>query len=163
VGSFSFLCFGPSRPSPIVGPFEEEEEGSLSYRITCRSGSVHRSDNRPSGLIVFLFWAQVGPGPLSAPFEVWLIVSPSLLLAHYGVWPIVGPFVSAFTSHLPPSLAARQPLSSPTASTIYGPFLASVTAITLVSNFKLKVIEYSTLSLRGMLEYFILYIYCLSY
>jgi hypothetical protein len=46
-------------------------------------------------------------------------------------------------------LAARQPLSSPAASTIYEPFPAFATAIIIVSNFKLKVAGYSTLSLRG--------------
>jgi hypothetical protein len=101
---------------------------------------------------------------LSAPFEVWLIVSPGPLSAHFGVWPVVDPFGSAFTNHLlPPSLAARQPLSSSAVSTIYGPFPASATAIIIISYFKLKVVEYFTLSLRGMLEYIILYVYCLSY
>jgi hypothetical protein len=88
-------------------------------------------------------------GSLSAHLEVWLIVSPGPLSTHCGVWPIVGPFGSAFTSHLPPLLAARQPLSSPAASTIYKPFPTSATTIIIVSDFKLKVAEYSTLSLRG--------------
>jgi hypothetical protein len=117
----------------------------------------------------FEFWLLVNPGPLSAHFEVWLIVSPGLLLApfevwlivslgplsaHYGVWPIVGPFESTSTSHLPPLLAGRQPLSSSATSTIYGPFPASATTIIIVSNFKLKVAEYSTLSLRGDVRIF---------
>jgi hypothetical protein len=114
------------------------------------------------GSFFFLFWAQVGPGPLLAHFEVWLIVSLSLFSTHYGVWHIVGPFESAFTSHLPSSLAGHQPLSSPAASTIYGPFLASATAIILVSNFKLKVAEYSTLSLRGEVRIFY-FLYLLSF
>jgi hypothetical protein len=83
---------------------------------------------------LFLFLAQVDPGRLSA---------------HYGVWPVVGHFGSTFTNHLPPSLAARQPLSSPAASTIYKPFPASAIAVIIVSDFKLKVAKYSTLSLRG--------------
>jgi hypothetical protein len=131
-----------------------------------RSGLVRRSDNRPSGLIFlfififgpsqpwpvvgpFEFWLLVSPGQLSAHFEVWLVVNPGPLSARYGVWSIVGHFGSAFTSHLPPSLAAGQPLSSPTASTIYELFLTSATVVIIVSDFKLKVAEYSTLSLRG--------------
>jgi hypothetical protein len=92
---------------------------------------------------LFLFLAQVGP------FEFWLLVSPGPLSAHYGVWHVVDHFGSTFTNLLPPSLAARQPLSSPTASTIYEPFPASATVVIIVSDFKLKVVEYSTLSLRG--------------
>jgi hypothetical protein len=79
-----------------------------------------------------------------------------MLSAHYGVWPVVGPFEFAFTSYLPSSLAACQPLSSSAVSTIYGPFPSSATAVIIISDFKLKVAEYSTLSLRGMLEYIIL-------
>jgi hypothetical protein len=116
-----------------------------------RSGSVRRSNNRPNGLI-FLFIFIFGPSrpwPVVGPFEFWLLVSPGPLSANYGVWPVVGHFGSTFTNHLPPSLAARQPLSSPAASTIYEPFPASATAVIIVSDFKLKVAKYSTLSLRG--------------
>jgi hypothetical protein len=120
---------------------------------------------------LFLFLAQVGPGPLSTLLNFGFLSAlarcrpilkfgslsaPGPLSAHYGVWPVVSPFGSAFTSHLALLLAACQPLSSPTASTIYKPFHAFATAIIIVSNFKLKVAEYSTLSLRGMLEYIIL-------
>jgi hypothetical protein len=101
----------------------------------------------------FEFWLIVGPGPLSAPFEVWLIVSPDPLSAHYGVWPIIGSFESAFTSHLR-SLLPLSPLVVSRLSTIYGPFPASATAVILVSNFKLKVTEYSTLSLRRDVKIF---------
>jgi hypothetical protein len=61
---------------------------------------------------------------------------------------------STFTSHLLPSLAPRQPLSSPAAFTIYRPFLASAIAVIIVSDFKLKVAKYSTLSLRGDVRIF---------
>jgi hypothetical protein len=89
-----------------------------------------------------------------------------LLSAPFGVWPIVGPFESAFSSYLQPLLATRQPLSSLAVSTIYGPFLASATTVIIISDFKLKVAEYSTLSLRGdvRIEYFIYYsLYLLSF
>jgi hypothetical protein len=54
---------------------------------------------------------------------------------------------------LPPLLAAPPPLSLLAITIIYGLFSASATAIIIVSDFKLKVPEYYTLSLRGMLEY----------
>jgi hypothetical protein len=63
--------------------------------------------------------------------------------------PLSALFESIFTSHLLPSLVTRQPLSSPVASTIYGSFPASATAVIIVSDFKLKVVEYSTLSLKS--------------
>jgi hypothetical protein len=119
----SFLWFGPSRPRPIIGPFE--------------------------------FWLLVSPSPLSAHFEVWLIVSSSPLSAHYGVWPIVGPFEFAFTSYLPPSLAASASIFSGSLYHLWT-IPTSATAVIIISDFKLKVAEYSTLSLRGMLEYIIL-------
>jgi hypothetical protein len=102
---------------------------------------VCQSDNRPSGLIFYFYvLALVSLGPLSA----------ILNFTPCQPWPIVGPFEFAFTSHLPPSLAILlQPLSSPAVSTIYGPFPASATAIIIISDFKLKVAKYSTLSLRG--------------
>jgi hypothetical protein len=71
------------------------------FNITRWSSSVRRSDNHPSGLIFFLFLAQVNPfyvlaiadlGPLSAPFEVWLFVSPDPLSALFRFWPIVSIF-----------------------------------------------------------------------
>jgi hypothetical protein len=77
VGSFSFLCFGLSRPRPIVGPFE------VWLFVSPGPSSAP-----------FEVWLIVSPGPLSAPFEVWLSLSaPSgPLSAHFGVWPVVGPF-----------------------------------------------------------------------
>jgi hypothetical protein len=83
-------------------------------------------------------------------------------LAFFGVWFVVDPFESAFTSHLPPLLAASQSLSPPIVTTIYGLFLAFTTAIIIVSDFKLKVLEYSTLSLRGDVRiYGNIYILCI--
>jgi hypothetical protein len=92
-------------------------------------------------------------GPLSTYFGFQPVVSPFLDFgpssAPFGVWPIVGPFESTFSSYLPLLLATRQPLSSLAISTIYGPFPASATAVIIISYFKLKVAEYSTLSLMG--------------
>jgi hypothetical protein len=100
--------------------------------------------------IVGLFWISA---------RCWPLLDFGRLLAPFGVWPIVGPFKFAFSSHLPSSLATHQPLSSLAASTIYGPFPASTTAVIIISDFKLKVAEYFTLSLRGdvRIEYFIYY------
>ena len=55
-------------------------------RITRRLSSVCRSDNHPSGLIFFLFFAQVGH------FYVLALVGSFLSLAHYQPWLVVGPF-----------------------------------------------------------------------
>jgi hypothetical protein len=152
VDSFFFLCFGLSRPRPIVGSFKvwlfvSPSPLSAPFEVWLIVSLGPSSAPFEVRLIVSL-------GPSSAPFKVWLIVSPSPLLAHFGVWPVVGPFESTFTSHLPLSLAARQPLSSSAASTIYRPFPASVTAVIIVSDFKLKVAKYSTLSLRGDVRIF---------
>jgi hypothetical protein len=100
--------------------------------------------------IVGLFWISA---------RCWPLLDFGRLSAPFGVWPIVGPFKFAFSSHLPSSLATHQPLSSLAASTIYGPFPASATAVIIISYFKLKVAEYFTLSLRGdvRIEYFIYY------
>jgi hypothetical protein len=142
----ALLDFGPLLASfgfwPIVGP--------LGFRP-----------------VVDLFWisARCQPSSISARcrpfFGFWPASAP------FGVWPIVGPFESTFSNYMSSLLATRQPLSSLAVSTIYGPFPTSATAIIIISYFKLKVAEYSTLSLRGMLEYnisySIIYIYCLSY
>jgi hypothetical protein len=53
VGSFSFLCFGPSRPRSIVGPFQVWLIVSLGLL------STH-----------FEVWLIVSPDPLSAHFGV---------------------------------------------------------------------------------------------
>jgi hypothetical protein len=136
-----------------------------------RVGQVRCADliTAQVGSFSFLFLAQVGPGLSSAPFEVWLIVNPAhrrpllkfgSLSALARCQPILefGPlstlFKSTFTNHLPLSLATHQPLSSPETSTIYKSFLASTTAVIIVSYFKLNVAEYSTLSLRGDVKIF---------
>jgi hypothetical protein len=123
--SFGFRpVVGPLGFWPVVGP--------LGFRPV-----VGPLGFRP---VVGLFW-------ISARCRPFLDFGP--LLAPFGVWPIVGPFESAFSSYLQPLLATRQPLSSLAISTIYGPFPASATTVIIISDFKLKVAEYSTLSLRG--------------
>jgi hypothetical protein len=59
VGLFSFLCFGPCQPKPIVGPFE-----------------VWLFVNLGPSLAYFKVWLIVSPGPLSAHYGVWPIVGP---------------------------------------------------------------------------------------
>ena len=54
----------------------------------------------------------------------------------------------------------HQPLSFRPITTIYGLLSASATAMIIVSNFKLKVLEYSTLSLRGGVRIFDTIILC---
>jgi hypothetical protein len=54
------------------------------------------------GLFSFYFW------PTSATFEVWILARcrPLLKFGSLSALPVVDPFEFAFTSHLPPSLAA---------------------------------------------------------
>jgi hypothetical protein len=124
----ALLDFGPLSASfgfrPVVGP--------LGFRPV-----VGPLGFRP---VVGLFWISA---------HCWPFLDFGPLSASFGVWPIVGPFESAFSSYLQPLLATRQPLSSLAVSTIYGPFPASATTVIIISDFKLKVAEYSTLSLRG--------------
>jgi hypothetical protein len=74
-----------------------------------------------------------------------------------------GPLSALLNLHSPATCRRRwpphQPLSFPAITTIYGLFSASAIAMIIVSDFKLKVPEYSTLSLRGMLKYLILLYY----
>jgi hypothetical protein len=66
-------------------------------RVTHCPGSVRRFNKRPSGLIFFLFVAQVGPFYVLAlaivdPFEVWPFVNLGPLSALFGFWPVIGLF-----------------------------------------------------------------------
>ena len=140
VGSFSFLCFGPSWPRPIVSPFEVwlfVSPNSLSAPLKFGSLSAlsHRWPILKFGSLLALARRQpfLKFGSLSVLTHCRSILEFGSLLAL---------FESAFTSHLPLSLVA------PAASTIYGMFPASATTVIIVSYFKFKVVEYSTLSLR---------------
>jgi hypothetical protein len=94
VGSFSFLCFDPSQPRPIVSPFEvwlfvSLGPSSAPFEVWLIVSPAHR---RP--LLKF--------GSLSAMAHCWPILE-------FG--PLSAFFESTFTSHLLLSLAAHQPLS----------------------------------------------------
>ena len=156
VSSYSVWQFQCSSPPP------RNAQNSLQFNmtsVTCWSSSVCRFDNCQSGLIFFLVLAQVGP------FYVLALVSPFLkfgslsALAHcrplLEFCSFVSPFESAFTNrHISSSLAACQTLSPQAIITIYGLFPALATTMIIISNFKLKVPEYSTLSLRGDVRIF---------
>jgi hypothetical protein len=113
--AFNVLAF-PHIPSNNLGAQVHHHATPKAFcqfnitRVTHQLGLVHRSNNCPSGLIFFLFLAQVGPfyvlaligpGPLSAFLKFgslsalacyWPFLDFSPSVTSFKVWLIVSPY-----------------------------------------------------------------------